>query len=51
LSRRKSRGVAIAALARKLALVAYLMLKHDEPYRYARPQLMRAKFARLKAIP
>ena len=51
LSKRKSRGVAITALARKLALVAYLMLKHDEPYRYARPQLIRAKFVRLKAIP
>jgi hypothetical protein len=31
------------ALVRKLATVAYLMLKHNEPYRYARPELMAKK--------
>jgi transposase len=49
LSKRKSRAVAITAVARKLVTIAYLMLKNDEPYRYARPELMREKFSRLRA--
>jgi hypothetical protein len=40
LAKRKNRQVAIIAVARKLVLVAYLMLKNNEPYRYARPDLM-----------
>src|SRR4051812_21906009 len=47
LARRKSRAVAITAVARKLATIAYLMLKNHEPYRYAKPELMREKFAKL----
>jgi transposase len=47
LARRKSRAVAITA-ARELVTIAYLMLKNDEPYRYARPKLMREKFAELQ---
>jgi hypothetical protein len=49
LSKRKSRAVAITAVSRKLVTVAYLMLKNDEPYRYARPELMREKFSKLRA--
>ena len=49
LVKRKNRNVAIMAVARKLVTVAFLMLKHNEPYRYARPELMRAKFATLQA--
>jgi transposase len=37
-----------ASLARKLVTVAFLMLKNNEPYRYARPNLMREKFADLR---
>ncbi|WP_435011796.1 IS110 family transposase (plasmid) [Tundrisphaera lichenicola] len=48
LSKRKSRAVAITAVARKLVTIAYLMLKNNEPYRYARPELMREKFAKLQ---
>ena len=47
LAKRKNRNVAIIAMARKLVLVAFLMLKNNEPYRYARPELMREKFSRL----
>jgi transposase len=28
--------------------IAYLMLKNNEPYRYAQPELMRKKFAKLQ---
>ena len=45
LAKRKNRNVAISATARKLVLVALLMLKNNEPYRYARPELMRKKFS------
>lgn len=38
LSKRKNRSVAITAVARKLVTIAYLMLKNNEPYRYARPE-------------
>jgi transposase len=45
LAKRKNRQVAIMAVARKLVTVAYLMLKNNEPYRYAKPELMAHKFA------
>jgi transposase len=45
LANRKNRNVAISATARKLVSVALLMLKNNEPYRYARPDLMRKKFS------
>jgi hypothetical protein len=45
LAKRKNRNVAISATARKLLLLALLMLKNNEPYRYARPELMRKKFS------
>jgi transposase len=43
LRKRKTRNVAIVATARKLVTIAPLMLKHDEPYRYAQPERVRAK--------
>lgn len=46
LAKRKNRNVAISH-GRKLVSVALLMLKNNEPYRYARPELMREKFSRL----
>jgi len=48
LVRRKPRQVAIMALARKLVTIAWLMLTHHEPYRYAKPLLTAKKFATLK---
>ena len=41
--------MAITAVARKLVTVAFLMLKNNEPYRYARPERIRAKFRELQA--
>jgi transposase len=43
LRKRKARNVAIVATARKLVTIAYLMLKNNEPYRYAQPDRVRAK--------
>jgi transposase len=51
LVKRKNRSVAITAVARKLVTIAFLMLKNNEPYRYARPDLMREKFSKLKLLP
>jgi transposase len=48
LHRRRSYNVAIVACARKLARIAWLMLAHGEPYRYAMPEATRAKLARLR---
>ncbi len=48
LAKRKNRNVAVVATARKLLTIAYLMLKHNEPYRYAQPQTVKAKLARLR---
>jgi transposase len=47
LAKRKNRQVAIVAVARKLVTIAYLMLKNNEPYRYAKPKLMAEKFGAL----
>jgi hypothetical protein len=43
LRKRKTRNVAAVATARKLVTIAYLMLKNNEPYRYAQPERVRAK--------
>ncbi len=43
LKKRKARNVAIVATARKLVTIAFLMLKNNEPYRYARPERVQAK--------
>lgn len=51
LAKRKNRNVAITALARKLVTIAFLMLKNNEPYRYARPELMRKKLTKLEVLP
>jgi hypothetical protein len=40
--------VAVTATARKLVVIAYLMLKHNEPYRYAKPELVHRKLARIR---
>lgn len=48
LSKRKNPNIAVVACARKLARIAWLMLKSNEPYRYAVPDTTRAKLARLR---
>lgn len=48
---RKNRSAAITALAQKLVAIAYLMLKNNDPYHYARLERMREKFTKLKTLP
>ena len=43
--RKKRYNVGVIATARKLVTIAYLMLKHNEPYRYAKPCVVRGKLA------
>lgn len=43
LRKRKRYNVAVIATARKLVTIAYLMLKNNEPYRYAKPELVKGK--------
>jgi transposase len=46
--RRKCHQVAVMAAARKLIVIAWHMLKNEEPYRYAIPRTTEAKLARLR---
>ncbi len=48
LCKRKNRNVAITAVARKLVTIAWLMLKNNEPYRYAVANRVHKKFTRLR---
>lgn len=48
IAKRKTRNVAVVATARKLVAIAWHMLKNNEPYRYAVPSTLAAKFARLR---
>lgn len=48
LMRKKNRNVAVVAGARKLAMIAWQMLTHGEPYRYALPKTTQIKLARLR---
>ena len=48
LAKRKNRNVAIVATARKLVTIAWHMLTNNEPYRYAQPATLAAKFSRLR---
>jgi transposase len=48
IARKKHRNVAVVATARKLVTIAWQMLVHHEPYRYAQPQTVQAKFSRLR---
>jgi hypothetical protein len=46
--KRKNRNVAICACARKLAVIAWYMLKNNEPYRYAQPSATECKLSKLR---
>jgi len=48
LSRKKNRNVAVVATARKLVIVAWHMLKNNEPYRYALSRSLDEKLRRLR---
>ncbi|MGB8932137.1 MAG: IS110 family transposase [Anaeromyxobacteraceae bacterium] len=48
LTRKKNRNVAVVATARKLVVIAWLMLKNGEPYRYALPRPTERKLSRLR---
>jgi len=48
IAKKKNRNVAVVACARKLAVIAYHMLKNNEPYRYAQPKTVAAKLSRLR---
>jgi hypothetical protein len=46
--KKKCRNVAVVAGARKLAVIGWMMLKSNEPYRYAIPKTTEAKLAKLR---
>jgi len=46
--RRKNRKVAVVACARKLAVLVWHVLTSGEPFRYAVPKTLAAKYARLR---
>ena len=48
LLKRKNRNVAVCACARKLAVIAWHMLKKNEPYRYAQPLPTENKLSKLR---
>jgi len=48
LAKKKNHNVAVVATARKLAVIAWHMLKHNQPYRYAQPKPTEAKLSRLR---
>jgi transposase len=48
LARRKNRNVAVVACARKLAVLLWHVLTSGEPFRYAAPKSLEAKYARLR---
>ena len=50
IAKKKNRNVAIVAVARKLVTIAWHMLTNNEPYRYAVPSTLDAKFARLRIL-
>ena len=48
IAKKKNRNVAVVAAARKLVTIAWHMLNNNEPYRYAQPTTLDAKFTRLR---
>jgi transposase len=48
LAKKKNRNVAVVATARKLVVIAWHMLRNNEPYRYALPKVTQDKLARLR---
>lgn len=48
IAQKKNRNVAVVAAAHKLVVLAWHMLKNNEPYRYAQPLTLQAKLSRLR---
>jgi transposase len=48
LARKKNRNVAVVACARKLVVIAYELLVHMQPYRYAQPLVTAEKLRRVR---
>lgn len=48
LARKKNRHIAVVACARKLATLAFHVLRNQEPYRYAKPTTTRVKLSRFR---
>jgi transposase len=48
LAKKKNRNVAVVAVARKLVVIAWQMLRNNEPYRYAIPRSTETKLAKLR---
>jgi len=48
MKKRKNHNVAVVATARKMAMIATLMLRAEEPYRYALPRSTETKLASLR---
>ena len=48
LSKKKGRNIAVVATARKLATIAWHLLRNQEPYRYAMPVATQNKLAQLR---
>lgn len=46
--KKKTRNVAVVAVAHKIVTIAWQMLKNNEPYRYADPKTTEAKMSRLR---
>lgn len=47
-ARRKCWNIAVCATAHKLVTIAWLMLRNNEPYRYANPSTKQQKLSRLR---
>jgi transposase len=50
IAKKKNRNVAVVAVAHKLVVLAWHLLKNNEPYRYAQPQTIQAKLSRLRIL-
>ncbi len=48
IAKRKGRNVAVVATARKMVVIAWHMLRNEEPYRYATPTITAVKLAKLR---
>jgi transposase len=50
IAKKKNRNVAVVAVAHKLVVLAWHILKNNEPYRYAQSKTLEAKLSRLRIL-
>lgn len=48
IKQRKNHNIAVVATARKMAMIAWRMLRYNEPYRYSPPRSTETKLAKLR---